>query len=915
MIMIVQFQLVYKTHMGQELMLLGSIPELGNGRQKDALPMRLDKVLDGLWIAEVEVNWRTAFSYRYFVKDTNFDTIIEEWGPDRNCKTESIQRTKVVLSDCWRPMSDPDFALNSSAFINAIVKPTQIHNATKVKAGKPEETVILRFKPNVVRIKPEHQVAVCGSAKAMGLWNEKKAVMLGNQEYPTWYGEVSVKVSEFPVYFKYLIKNEKGQLEFWENTTDRIITLPEGDVPDVIEIGDQKFEFPQHAWKGAGIAIPVFSLRRRQGFGVGEFTDLKLLVDWASDVGFRLIQILPVNDTVATHTWMDSYPYAAISVYALHPLYINLLEIGELNSSINQQIIEAQGNYLNSQAKIDYEAVMALKSRFFKLIYDQKKQEFLHDPEFKAFFEANSHWLMPYAAFSYLRDLFNTPDFSRWGEYSKPTAELLAHITDPHAAHYDDIAVHYFIQYHAHLQLVKSAEYARSRGVVLKGDIPIGIYRNSADAWLYPHLYHMDSQAGAPPDDFSSKGQNWRFPTYNWHEMAKDNYAWWQQRLQQLSHYFDAFRIDHILGFFRIWEIPSLHTEGLMGYFNPSLPYYREEIQNRGIWFDEKRLCKPYIREHFLYERFGDLTDFVKANYLVESGYQCYELHPDYDTQHKVEERLRIEPDASPAWRSRIERITQGLFSLIAEVIFIPAPGTGGNAFYPRHSLHFTRSYMEIDNHTKHLINELYLDYFYHRNEEFWKGKAMEKLPVLKKATNMLLCGEDLGMVPACVPSVMNELGILSLEVQRMPKDPKVRFGHPSAYPYMSVATPSSHDTSTIRGWWEENFAQSQQFYTEILGNTGEAPYFCEAWVVKQIISQHLYSPSMWSIFAIQDILGMDAKIRLQNAGAERINNPGNPNHYWRYRMHINLEDLMDQTDFNTEIRELLIASGRSEIY
>jgi 4-alpha-glucanotransferase len=425
----------------------------------------------------------------------------------------------------------------------------------------------------------------------------------------------------------------------------------------------------------------------------------------------------------------------------------------------------------------------------------------------------------------------------------------------------------------------------------------------------------MDCQAGAPPDDFSVKGQNWRFPTYNWEEMARDNYSWWQQRLRQLSLYFDAFRIDHILGFFRIWEIPASQVEGLMGYFNPSIPYYRDELQKRGIRTDENRLCEPYIREHFLYEHFGDLTGYVKNNYLVEFAPGCYNLHPDYNTQRKVEAMLPLEPDTDNDMRNRIERIRQGMFSLISEVVFLRAPGTGGNAFYPRHTLQQTHSYQELDNNAKYLINEVYLDYFYHRNEEFWREKAMDKLPVLKKATNMLLCGEDLGMVPACVPSVMNELGILSLEVQRMPKDPKVTFGQPATYPYLSVATPSSHDTSTIRGWWEENHGISQRFYNEILGNYGEAPYFCEASIVRQIIDQHLHAPSMWAIFAIQDFFGMDEKLRLPDARAERINNPGNPNNYWRYRMHLDLEDLLNQTEFNRLIRDQIQASGRSDAY
>jgi 4-alpha-glucanotransferase len=628
-----------------------------------------------------------------------------------------------------------------------------------------------------------------------------------------------------------------------------------------------------------------------------------------------MIQILPINDTVAKHTWQDSYPYAAISVYALHPIYINLSEIGKLNSEINQQIIEAQGKYLNTLERIDYEAVMKLKSRFFKLSYDQNRDEFLKDPEFTRFFSENEYWLRPYAAFSYLRDLFNTPDFSRWNEYSHPTPELLTILTDAQSEHYDEVAVHYYIQFHAYRQLLATAGYARSQGVVLKGDIPIGIYRNSVDAWMQPELYHMDRQAGAPPDDFSIKGQNWRFPTYNWEKMALDNYAWWQQRLRQLSGYFDAFRIDHILGFFRIWEIPASQIEGLMGYFNPSIPYYRDELQRLGLWFDEQRLCRPYIREHFLYDRFGDLTGFVKENYLEEYSPGCYQIRPEYDTQSKVEEKLAIEPDASPALRNRTERIIQGMNSLISEVVFLEAPDTGGNAFFPRNAVHFTRSYQELDDHSKGVIDRIYLDYFYRRNEEFWREKAMSKLPIIKQCTNMLLCGEDLGMVPACVPSVMNELGILSLEVQRMPKNPQIAFGHPAAYPYLSVATPSSHDTSTIRGWWEEDPGRSQRFYNDNLGNYGPSPFECTPDIVRQIIIQHLYSPSMWAVFPIQDLLGMDENLRYSNPNSERINNPGNPNHYWRYRMHLNLEDLVEQSAFNAQLTDLISKSGRLEVY
>ena len=911
----IQFQIHYATHPGQQLMVSGSIPALGNGQTGQAPLMNLIDVSRGLWALQIDLVTPADFTYRYYVRDGNYHTCLEEWGPGRQFKTKNPTVFYILLADCWRPMADPDFALHTSAFLNAILKCEQVYPAPVAAAGKKKDTAVVRFKPVVVRIKPGHRVAVSGSAKSLGSWSGSKGITLGNPEHPVWSGEVRIPVAEFPVRYKYLIRDEEGKPLFWEKSDDRILNLPGGEVPDMIEVGDEKFVFPQYPWKGAGVAIPVFSLRRKNGFGVGEFSDLGLLVDWAAETGLKMIQVLPVNDTVALHTWHDSYPYAAISVYALHPMYINLAEMGRLNSEINQQIIEAQGEYLNSLEKIDYEAVMKLKSRFFKLLYDQEKLHFFRDPEYLDFFRENKHWLRPYAAFSYLRDLFNTPDFNRWGQYRQPAPELMTLLTDEKSGHYDEIAVHYFIQFHACRQLLSAAGHARSKGVVLKGDIPIGIYRNSMDAWLHPELYHMDRQAGAPPDDFSVKGQNWRFPTYNWDEMARDNYAWWQKRLRHLSGSFDAFRIDHILGFFRIWEIPASQVEGLMGYFNPSIPFYRDELQSRGLWFDEQRLCRPYIREHFLFERFGDLSGFVKQNYLEEYSPGCYNIRSEYDGQSKVEKILTVEPDASPDLRNRFERIIQGLNSLIGEVVFLEAPGTGGDAFFPRNALHFTRSYQELDEHSRQVINQIYLDYFYRRNEEFWRDKAMTKLPVIKKATNMLLCGEDLGMVPACVPSVMNELGILSLEVQRMPKNPKITFGHPADYPYLSVATPSSHDTSTIRGWWEEDPGRSQRFYNENLGNQGPSPFECTPEIVSQIITQHLYSPSMWAVFPIQDLLGMDEKLRYPNPQAERINNPGNPNHYWRYRMHLNLEDLPGEKEFNGMLKELIRDSGRLEVY
>lgn len=909
----VRFYIEYKTHFGQQLILQERFPKDVKTQQDKELPMQLENAETGLWSCQLDLNQPIDFTYAYAVKDDNFDTLIREWGPPRKLLCPPGAKGSLLVRDSWRSVSDPAFVLCASAFVNAVFKP-EIQPPPEPLRQKAKHRC-LRLNLLMPVISKGERLAVCGNTAALGNWDYRKAKVLNGSAYPEWTVEVNIPESAFPLEYKYLIIRESSETVRWEDGMNRVLRVNDTEEADILQWNDEHFRFDGIPWRGTGVAVPVFSLRRKTGFGIGEFSDLMLLTDWAAETGIRMIQILPVNDTIADHSWKDSYPYAAISVFALHPVYINLLKIGVLEADISQQIIEAQGAYLNSLDKIDYEAVMVLKARFFKLIYDQNKAEFLQDPAYLSFFHENEFWLRPYAAFSYLRDLFNTSDFSRWGDYSYPAPGLMEQLTAEDSPHFDDIAVHYFQQFHAHLQLKEAAEYARSRGIVLKGDIPIGIYRNSVDAWTNPELYHLDRQAGAPPDDFSAIGQNWRFPTYNWDAMAKDGYAWWRKRLQQLSQYFDAFRIDHILGFFRIWEIPEDQVEGLMGYFNPSLPYSREELENRGLWLDEQRLCEPYIREHFLWERFGDLTTYVKNHFLEEYPQGCFRLKPGYETQRQVELAFAPGPDTGPEERNRLERLTKGLFSLISERILLRDPDSSGNAFFPRNALHFTQSYRDLDDHSKHLISEIYLDYFYHRNESLWHRKAMEKLPFIKEATDMLLCGEDLGMVPACVPDVMKALCILSLEVQRMPKDPKITFGNPAHYPWLSVATPSSHDTSTLRGWWEEDFYKTQRFYNEILGKQGQAPSSCTPEIAADLIRQHLESPAMWTVFPMQDLLAADEKLLLPDPHAERINQPGNPNHYWRYRMHLNLEDLLSQTEFNQRILNQIMASGRTEAY
>jgi 4-alpha-glucanotransferase len=473
-----------------------------------------------------------------------------------------------------------------------------------------------------------------------------------------------------------------------------------------------------------------------------------------------------------------------------------------------------------------------------------------------------------------------------------------------------------FLQYHLAKQMATASAYARAHRVVLKGDLPIGIYRFSVDAWMAPHLFNMACQTGAPPDAFAVQGQNWGFPTYNWHVMAQDNFQWWRSRLTGMAKYFDAYRIDHILGFFRIWEIPYASIQGLLGQFSPAHSLSIRELQERGVNFDYNRLCKPYVRGHLLHQFVGgEHIEKVIKEFLNGTAPNVYEFKPQFDTQRKIAEYISAQLKITPELKGYYERVKPGLFGMIEEVLFLEAPFSHGTSFTPRISLAHTCSFRELDWAQQAAINETYVHYYYHRQESLWAAQAMQKLPAIVNATNMLVCGEDLGMVPACVGPIMEQLGILSLNIQRMPKDPKKAFFHPGDSHYLSVATTSSHDMSTLRAWWQENPEETKQFYKEILGHDDACPYFCEDWVAKEIISQHLYCPAMWTIFPIQDLLAMDGKLRLTIPEQERVNVPANPHHYWRYRLHLSVEDLQKATAFNEMLKTMLTASGRNNKY
>ncbi len=798
------FNLEYRTNFGEELVL----NVIGENQQVEQHVMSTQ---DGYrWTVEMNGKQAVAgkFMDYYYSLMRGDKEIRHEWlvEPHR-LEFAAKKGVRYTIYDHWIDTPEDSY-MYSSAFTDCVMsRERQLSTGTEFKRT-------IRLKVRAPQLRNGERLALVGSSLYLGEWDCSKALPMAEHESHEWVVSLDADLLPDVVDYKFIILGNDSVI--WENCENRILVKPAMEIGEVVVIEVQQSWFSIPLWKGAGTVIPVFSLRSEGSFGVGDFGDLRMIVDWCAKTGQNVLQILPINDTTITHTWQDSYPYNSISIYALHPQYTDLRQLPALKDETLKAKYETLRQELNALPQIDYERMMEAKMGYLQAIFKQEGATIKRRASYKKFVDDNRQWLEPYARFCFYRDKYGTATFSEWPK-SLPKAD--AKVLD----------FWYFIQYVLDQQMRAAHEYARKNKVILKGDIPIGISRDGVEAWVEPRYFNLNGQAGAPPDPFSDDGQNWGFPTYNWDEMLKDDCSWWVRRFRKMAEYFDAYRIDHVLGFFRIWEIPVPEKSGLMGQFAPALGMSREEIEAYGVY--------------------GHLDDL----FLVD---------------HKRADR-----------------------------------------WHPRISIQFKPAYQQLSDEEKDNFNHLYNDYFYRRNNQYWYNEAMKKLPRLTQATRMLVCAEDLGMVPDCVPWVMNELRILSLEIQSMPKDPSVRFGQLQLNPYRSVCTISTHDMPTLRQWWDEDEARTQDYFNSELHHEGPAPHPMPVSLCKEVVARHLMSPSMLCLLSLQDWLSIDEHLRLPDQNAERINIPANPRHYWRYRMHLTIEQLLKADDFNHEVT-LLIKQG-----
>ena len=893
-----RFTIDYRTEWGQQLVVALSYHSQDGSERMARLVMQTE---DGeRWGAETSVleSRRSpieSFTYYYLVEDADGTELRREWNLVP--RTYAFDSSKTfTMADQWR-----DMPLNSHLYTSAYGVSTSASRKSAARAGqqpgalRPLKLPLFRktilFRVSAPQLKEGQSLAIVGSHPALGSWNPTRYLPMEPVGVSDWMLTLNVDWLGLPLDYKYVVVDPaKHELLAWEEGDNRSVNEELSDGEVYVTYG-APLRIAESPWRVAGVCVPVFSLRSEQSCGVGDFGDLRRFVEWAAATGMRCIQLLPVNDTTVTGQWSDCFPYNIISVFALHPHYIDLNALGALKDKRRMTAFRRRQGELNALAYSDYEAVESVKTDYLLTFFAEQGGKTLESADFKAWIETNRFWLEHYCAFyeEHQRQRQNKP--------------LPPHFVE-------------FLQYHLHLQLKAAADAARSQGIFLKGDLPIGVSRQSVETQAYPEFFHLDMQAGAPPDVFAMQGQNWGFPTYRWDgevsvsAKAGEKVAissltdWFHRRLEQQEQYFDALRIDHVLGFFRIWEIPSDQLFGTMGHFSPALPLTPGDIEYFGLSFRRDFLTKPFINDTIVDRVFGIHAQYVRDTFLERKAYGLYDLKPEVASQRKIEALFAERGDENSLW------IRDGLYRLVANVLFLEDPRQP-DMYHPRIQAYKEPVFEALNMEERDAYMRLYNNFFYQRHTLFWGKQGYDRLTALFGTTHMLICAEDLGMMPDCVAPVLDALRILTLEIQQMPKQSGVEFTHLDGNPIRSVATISTHDMAPIRLWWEEQPERAQRFYTTMLQKQGRAPEHLPAHLAEEMIARHLYSPSMLCILSLQDWLAMDSELRSKNPREERINVPSDPFNRWQWRMHLTIEQLLKADRMNGKLKTMITRSKR----
>ena len=897
----VQFHINYNTNWGEILHVIFVCHNADGSFRTDDYQMNTDDgsswTLDVTIMESVRRRVKT-FAYSYVVENQNDEILRREWNGDGR-KYDFNNGLSYIFYDQWQ-----DCPIQYHLYSNAY------RVTTKQKRILADYQSLLTYRKTLVfsvtapQLQEGQSLALLGNHPAIGGWNEARYLKMIRQGEYKWVLSVNADSIQLPLEYKFVVIDDKTRkLVMWEEGDNRCFdaeSIADGQV--VVLFGEQ-LRVKERLWRLGGVVAPLFSLRSEHSYGVGDFGDIIRIVDWMNDAGLKVLQLLPINDTTSTHGWTDSYPYNSISVFALHPHYMDLEQLGEIEDVKLKNDFHRQQRELNALDYSDYMAVDRVKESYIDHIFTISGETVLSSDDYRAFYDDNKDWLKPYAAYSVMRDKYGTADFSQWKELNTYSEDDVDRICSENSLYSRNVKKTFFTQYELYRQLKRASDYARSKGIILKADLQIGVNRHSVATWCHPEYFNLDMQTGTPPEGNNS-GCNWEFPSYCWEAMEHDGYKWWKRRFSILEKYFDAIRIDHILGFFRIWEIPNECVSPSMGHFSPALPFNEEEISYFGLHFRKELFTRPFINDNIINKIFGIHASFVKENYLERKPYNLYGLRPEYSTQVAIMKHFEKNRDENSLW------IKEGLMKLVSNVLFVEDTHRRG-MYHPRVGALDTYVMDVLSDEEKDAYTKLYNNYFYRRHNDYWRYVASKRLSAILSDNRMLVSAEDLGMLPDCVPAVLDQQRILSLRVQWLPKQKDVEFDHIGAYPYWSVATITTHDMPSMRLWWEESPERTQRYYVSMMQKEGSAPRHLTIALAEEIIARNMYSPSMLCLISIQDLLAMDTQLRSKDIYQERINTPSDSYNRWQYRMPLTIEKLSEATMFNRKLNTMIQRSRR----
>lgn len=636
-----------------------------------------------------------------------------------------------------------------------------------------------------------------------------------------------------------------------------------------------------------GTAIPVSALRTEASCGIGEFLDLKQFGNWCKVVGIDLIQLLPVNDT-----GYQSSPYSALSAFALHPIYISIKNIPEAKE-FKKEISSIEKKW-NSREKVHFNDVLKAKLNLLEKIFKTNIEKISKSRKIKTW-ENSNPWIVNYAVFSFLK---KKKDYTPWTEWEEFKLLDDKKINDIYKKNRESVLFYSWVQYHLEQQLRSVTVYLEDLGINIKGDLPILMNFDSCDVWSSRDIFNTSNRAGAPPDMFSDSGQNWGFPTYNWEVMETDDYAWWKGRLKQAAKFYHAYRIDHVLGFFRIWTIPPRYESGSMGYYSPNNFITEKELEEINLTKERLTwLTEPHIPGHELREVTGlEANECIKQLLYQLEGEDLYRFKEEITSVHEI----KAVEELSSETREKMVEFYHNITIMKIDK----------NRYMTTWFYHNSRAYQTLSDHEKFQLSEL-IKTKSSDSMKIWEAQGLKLLKFMKEHEDMLVCAEDLGTIPECVPEVLEKLEILGLHVIRWAKkygeygEPYIK---PSEYNYLSVSTPAVHDSSTVRQWWSEIEDSSNLAHALNLDTIGDTP---NAENIERVYKQLLQTTAHIAMFQFQDLLAIDSNLCREQLETERINVPGTTNdENWSYRLDFNLEKLLSNNEFNKKLKKLISIRG-----